>query len=264
MTDRKKSEGMDALMDMWKQSQDAFLKAQSDVADGFRKSLNEMAGTSEPAGSDPLAAWQALIKAWSPTWDWKPASPVGGAGYDFRHGQQAFFEMLEPQRWTTYAPEQLRVMLEQIASGPQFADLAMPQQQAAQAWRETLDYQDAASAMSKVMQDAWTRAYREYSKEYTLEDLKSGNVNDALQAWLNAANLSLLEAQSSSEFLEAQKKMVRASTEIRARQRDMAEDWSEAWQIPTRTEIDDLTRIVHQLRREVRELRRELNSLKNG
>ena len=66
------------------------------------------------------------------------------------------------------------------------------------------------------------------------------------------------------EFLEAQKQMIRASTEIRARQKDMAETWSEAWQMPTRTEVDDLTLMVYQLRRELREVKRELANLKGS
>ena len=132
------------------------------------------------------------------------------------------------------------------------------------AWRESLDYQQAASDMSAVMQKAWTEAYGEYSKNHSLEDLQNGEVNDALNSWLKSANEALLAAQGSSEFLDAQKRMIRASTEIRARQRDMAETWSDAWQMPTRTEIDDLTRTVHQLRRELREMKREMAKLKDA
>ena len=89
-------------------------------------------------------------------------------------------------------------------------------------------------------------------------------MNEALDAWLKAANSALLDAQSSEEFMSAQKRMIRASTEIRARQRDLAEQWSEVWQIPTRTEIDDLILTVHQLRRELREVRRELERVKES
>ena len=62
--------------------------------------------------------------------------------------------------------------------------------------------------------------------------------------------------------MDAQKRMLRASVEIKARQRDLAETWSEAYQIPTRSEIDDLTKIVHELRRELRQVKRELSSAK--
>jgi len=263
MADNKSNEGFEALADLWQQSQEAFANAQKEIGEQFQKSLNQMAGTVEREATDPIAAWQNLIKAWVPAWNGGAAPSVNWPGdLDFRKGHQAFFELLDPQKWTQYAPEQLRVMLERIAHGPQFADLAMPQQQVASAWRESLDYQQAASDMSTVMQQAWTAAYGAYSEKYSLEDLQKGEMNDALNAWLKSANEALLEAQGSSEFLDAQKRMIRASTEIRARQRDMAETWSDAWQMPTRTEIDDLTRTVHQLRRELREMKREIASVK--
>ncbi|MEM7214353.1 MAG: poly(R)-hydroxyalkanoic acid synthase subunit PhaE [Pseudomonadota bacterium] len=259
----EKDNGFDAMMDIWQQSQDAFMKAQADVAEQFKTALSGQTPSQSAPNMDPLAAWQSFIKSWSPAWDMSAmAQPQNPFTQDFRQGPDAFFSTLDPQKWTQYAPEQLRVMLDSIARGPQFADLMMPQQKAAEAWRESLDYQQAASDMSRVMQEAWTAAYKTYSEKYTLDDLKSGNVNEALDEWLKAANAALLEAQGSDIFLNAQKRMIRASTEIRARQRDMAEDWSEVWQIPTRTEVDDLTLIVHQLRRELREVKRELARLK--
>lgn len=263
MPDNKSPTGFEGLAELWQQSQEAFAKAQKEMGEQFQRSLNDMAGTTKPGNVDPVAAWQDMIKAWVPGWEGAP-SPQNPwpSNLDFRSGNQAFFELLDPQKWTKFAPEQLRVMLDRIAHGPQFADLVMPQQKVAETWRETLDYQQAASDMSRVMQDAWTQAYKMYSKSHSLDDLKQGEMNEAMSAWLKAANDSLLHAQGSSEFLDAQKRMIQAATEIRARQKDMAEEWSEAWQMPTRTEIDDLTLSVHKLRRELREVKRELANIK--
>ena len=110
------------------------------------------------------------------------------------------------------------------------------------------------------MQKAWTKAFEQYSKDFSLDDLKSGNPGEALDAWLDAANEQLLETQRSPDFLDAQRRMLRAANEIKARQAEMAEQWSEAYQMPTRTEVDDLAKIVQELRREVRQLKRELAS----
>lgn len=264
MADKNQTDDFEALGEFWQQSQESFLKAQAEVAEQFQSSLREMAQTVEREVADPFASWQQLIKTWSPVWQGAASDDTNPFSMNFRTGQDAFFQLLDPQKWTKYAPEQLRVMLEQIARGPQFADLAMPQQKMAEAWRESVDYQDAAADMSRVMQAAWVTAYESYSKTHSLEDLQSGKVNEALDAWLKSANAALLEAQGSDEFLDAQKRMIRASTEIRARQKDMAEQWSEAWQMPTRGEVDDLTLIVHQLRRELREVKRDLAKLKGS
>ena len=189
MNDKRGTEGFEQLAELWQQSQDAFVKAQQEIGEQFQQSLGQMAGFIDRGTADPLGAWQNLIKAWAPSWE-----KTGNAfpqNLDFRKGQNAFFEMLDPQVWTQYAPEQLRVMLEQIAGGPQFADLAMPQQKAAEAWRESVDYQKAASDMSMIMQDAWVKAYQDYSQNHTLDELREGKINEATQAWLKAAVISM-------------------------------------------------------------------------
>ena len=264
MSAKKEPEGFDAMINIWQQSQNAFFKAQEEVAEQFQKSLGGMSAGAQGRVTEPFAAWQSLIKAWSPVWGADESSKNFNFSTGFTNDKEMFFSLLDPQKWTNYAPEQLRIILEQIAKGPQFADLATPQHAVADAWRESVDYQQAASDMSKVIQGAWTKAYENYSSKFTLEDLQSGNVNEALDEWLKAANAALLDAQGSNEFLSAQKRMIRASTEIRARQRDLAEQWSETWQMPTRTEIDDLALSVHQLRRELREVKRELQKLKES
>jgi len=249
------------MLGMWQQGQDAFFKAQSEAMDNFAKSLSNVTDSRKDTEQDPMAAWSGFIKAWAPDWD---ANQFMSGMESFDKRANPFFAMLEPANWTQYAPDQLRIILQSIAEGPRFADLATPQYEAAEAWRETLDYNKASADMAKVMHDAWSRAYDKYSEEYTLEDMKSGEVEKALNAWLSAANAELLNVQRSPDYLDAQKRMIRASTEIKARQKEVAESWSEHWQMPTRTELDDLTKTVHELRREVRKLKRELASVKEG
>lgn len=254
--------GFEQMFDMWKESQETFLKVQKDIADNFQKSINEVA-TTPGSDEEAMANWQNFIKSWAPNWD--PAAAMGQPAADmFTKGNDAFLAMLDPANWTSHAPEQLRTILQSIAAGPQFADLATPQVEAANAWREVLDYQQAATDMAKILQEAWGVAYTQFSESHTLEDFQSGKVQAAVDAWLKAANATLLETQRSAPFMNAQKRLLRASMEIKARQRDMAETWSEAYQIPTRTEVDDLIRIVHELRREVRQLKRDVSAAKAG
>ena len=60
----------------------------------------------------------------------------------------------------------------------------------------------------------------------------------------------------SEEFLEAQRRMLRSSSDQRLQERKISEAWCEAAQLPTRGEVDELQRLVIELRREVRTLRR--------
>ena len=112
------------------------------------------------------------------------------------------------------------------------------------------------------MEEAWGRVFKRYSEDYKLEGLQSGEVKEALDAWLKVANAELLETQRSPEFMDAQRRLMRAGVEIKARQRETSETWCDNWQMPTRTEVDDMAKIVHELRREVRKLKWEVAALK--
>lgn len=248
---------MDQMFEVWEKGQQAFLKAQSEAMETFANSFKDI------KVEESFPDWENFIKRWVPDWDPNVfANKTGEFAGGFEATNNAFLAMLEPANWTQYAPEQLRVILQSIAEGPRFADLATPQQEAAATWRESLDYSKAATDMGKVMQEAWIRTLGRFNEKYSIEDLKSGNPEDAMNEWLKAANHELLETQRSQQFMDAQKRMVRASTEIRARQKETAEAWSEMYQMPTRTEVDDLSKTVHELRRELRILKREVASLR--
>ena len=253
-----KNDGFEQMMNMWTEGQAAFFKAQKDSMESFESAFS---GSKKEKDSDPFSVWQEFVQAWAPNWDVKSmmSDPLGGG---FANGREAFLNMITPSNWSPMAPEQLRTILESVAQGPQFADLATPQIEMAEAWRETLDYQQSLSNMAKVLQDTWTRTLKKYTEEYSVEDLNSGDVTGALETWLKIANDELLETQRSNEFMAAQRGMLRSSVEIKARMREVAETWSESYQMPTRTEVDDLMKIVHELRREVRKLKREMALMK--
>lgn len=262
------SNPFEQMFQAWQDGQQAYLKAQKEAFDEYSSSFGNDAGVAPGAakafemGPEAMKNWQDFINAWAPAWN--PSAMMANQSRDnmFAMGKDALHGMIDPANWMAQAPEQLRKILDSVAQGPRFADLATPQIDAAEAWRETLDYQNAAMDFSKIMQDAWGRAFQKYSERHTLEELQSGEINEALDAWLAAANEELLQTQRSPEFMDAQRRLMRASTEIKARQRDVAEAWSENWQMPTRTEVDDLAKIVHELRREVRKLKRELEAVK--
>jgi hypothetical protein len=66
----------------------------------------------------------------------------------------------------------------------------------------------------------------------------------------------LLETQRSEKYLQSQREILKASTELRLAQQDLAAFYSEVFGYPTRAEIDDVHRTVTELRREVRAVQR--------
>ena len=73
---------------------------------------------------------------------------------------------------------------------------------------------------------------------------------------METANEVLLETQRSEAFLSTQRDLVKASSELRLAQQDLAEFYSEMFGYPTRTELDDVHRTVTELRRELRAFKR--------
>lgn len=257
--------GMDQMFEVWEKGQEAFFKAQSEAMNTFNQSVENMPDMGAMNNGNSFPSWDNFIKSWVPDWDPNVfAQKSGDFAGGFAQTGNAFLALLEPANWTKYAPEQLRVILQSIADGPKFADLATPQHESAETWRETLDYAQAAADMGKVMQDAWVRTYGRFNENFSIEDLQAPNPDKAMNAWLAAANHELLDTQRSPEFMDAQRRMVRSSTEIKARQKDLAEAWSEMYQMPTRTEVDDLIKTVHELRRELRKVKREVAAMKAG
>jgi len=278
-----------SMVDMWNQGQEAFFRTQSDMARGFAEAVTSE--SPEAAQEAAMAAWQKMVPpfnapgfnqgGYNPAAMFNPetmmnaVNPMAGmanmasamasflpGGMGAAPNPMAMFTFMDPKTWAQTAPDQVRSFLQAISGGPRFADLATPQVEAAEVWREVLDYQTAAADFAGVLQSAWTTALESFSSEYSIEELKDGDVQKALDAWLKAANAALLETQHSTDFMDAQRRLLRAGLEIQGRQKDIAEKWSAAYQMPTRTEIDDLTRIVHELRRNLRATKRELADLK--
>src|SRR5206468_11112565 len=110
----------------------------------------------------------------------------------------------------------------------------------------------------EVVQGAWNNALARFMK--TLNDPKGEAITSGrqmLDAWLATANAALIEMHRSREFLEAQRKVTRSSTEYRLAEREIAEAFCEMHHIPTRTEMDEVQKTVTELRRELRGMRRE-------
>ena len=275
------------MAQMWSEGGKAMMDAQAKAGEQFQAAFAEMSSMNPPgaAGGDDLVdTWRELMAAWMPGYkDGTGAAPIrSDTIWNGSDGADMFAQMTNPMRfafpnmqymdmsktapftmdaWANFAPEQLRDILDSVAQGPRFADLAAPWMDAAQTSREWRDYQKAAAEFANVLRAAWGRAYAKYAEDWSLDDLKTGDVNGALQAWLKVANAELLSTQRQSDYLDAQKNLLRAGLDVKARMNEAAEQWAEAWQMPTRSEVDDMAKQLHDLRSTVRSLKRQLKEV---
>ena len=146
-------------------------------------------------------------------------------------------------------------------AGPGFATLWDWDRKSMKAYGAWLELQSAIAAHQAVLDSGWAEASKRFfaeiaapadDKHKPLETWRAG-----LELWLATANRSLMETQRSEAFLDAQRRLLRATLEYRLQLREMAEELCELFQLPSREEIDELSRLVHDLRRELRALQRQ-------
>ena len=79
-----------------------------------------------------------------------------------------------------------------------------------------------------------------------------------LGAWNELANEELIANQRTEEFLAAQKQLLQAAVEFRARQSEISDTIAAILGMPTQRDFDEVTRQLTELRREVRALERRV------
>src|SRR6478672_8105661 len=109
------------------------------------------------------------------------------------------------------------------------------------------------------MLEAWLQAAGKFAKDLNEKaDRKEAlsSWREVLALWVDTANSALLETQHSETYLKSQREILKASTDLRLAQQELAAFYSEVFGYPTRAELDDVHRTVTELRRELRALER--------
>ena len=177
---------------------------------------------------------------------------TAGGGFD----PQAMGKLFDPEEWRR-AGSHFDVGLEKLTEGPTYATLWDLDKKMLNVQKLWVERARDVEKYWEVVQGAWQRAVERFTK--SISDSKAAPITsgrEMLDAWLAVANASLLEMHRSKEFLEAQRRMTRSSTEYRLAEREIAEAFCEMHHIPTRTEMDEIQKSMVELKRELRAMRR--------
>ena len=173
-----------------------------------------------------------------------------------RFDAEAMKKLFDPAEWKR-AGSHFDMGLEKLTEGPTYATLWDLDKKMLNTQKLWVERARDVEHYWEVIQGAWSRALERFMatvNDPKGEPLQSGR--QMLDLWLETANKSLVEMHRSKEFLEAQRRMTRSSTEYRLAEREIAEAFCEMHHIPTRTEMDEMQRTVTELRRELRTLKR--------
>jgi polyhydroxyalkanoate synthase subunit PhaE len=261
--------GLEAVAAFWTQAGKAMLDAQQAFTQGITSAAAAMSAPSEdalPQAALPNAA--ELAKATGAVAElWTKAARLAGTMVTSVSGSPGlgkidptmvatFQAMADPRSWLAGLGG-LDVVVTRALEGPQLADLWNAERQQARVVQAWMHARQRALEHSGIVLEAWLRAAQTYAEEFGGAGDRTVDSKALMARWTETANRVLLETQRSAPYLATQAAMIRAGTELRLAQQATAERWAEQFSLPTRTEVDDLTRTVTELRRELRAMRRK-------
>jgi len=200
-------------------------------------------------------AFQKLMLAWKDL----PSSVTseGGKSAD-RITTELLQKIFDPREWlnaTGYMDETVR----RLSEGPKFADFGHIESKLVTLMGAWGELRIASIEQQTHVLAAWTKAATEFAtklNEAASKGTSLGSRSDIVAIWVEIANRHQLEMQAMPAYLENQRKLLRASSDLRLAQHELADLYGEVLGWPTRTEMDDLARMVSELRRELRAERR--------
>jgi hypothetical protein len=264
--------GFRAMTDFWGQAGKAALQAQQGIAETFAefcKTIPGMMATNSAMsfatdGTELTQAARTVSDLWAATATMSGSlmamvTNSGGNGLD-PTVEATFRAIADPRSWFVGAGG-LDSVIARLADGAQLADLWTVEREQARLAQTWIALRRRVLEHNAVVLEAWLRAGRAFSQALADHMRRRGQApagRAILDLWTSTANESLLETQRSEKFLESQAAMLRAGAELRLTQRRLAEQMAEQFDLPSRTELDDLHRTMTDLRREVRQLRAQM------
>ena len=188
---------------------------------------------------------------------WESASSQDG---HFALAMQAF----DPRRWLGMYGPAMQQPFDTLLGLPRFAFPMLDRKLLAVGAGWLVLLQRSSEHGGRLLR-AWSEACAELFAELHGAAAKGEPVHsgrELIDRFITVLNRKMQNVQRSEEFLASQRKLLEAFLSSRTHERELIELLANAFDLPTRTEIDDAHRSVHDLKREVRGLRRELDRLR--
>jgi hypothetical protein len=261
---------MRGLAELWGQGGQAFAAAQqslfADVTERIAKGSVDGLGAAFPSlapGTGELAAAHAAFaKLWSSATEVSATITQGMQKAETPDPIVA--EMLgrifDPRLWFSSTGD-MDEALQRLSEGPRLADLWDVERKFLGVFNAWVALRRRSLEHNTIMLDAWMRAAGAFARR--LNDLaeageKIASTREMLTVWVESANEAMLETQRSEAFLTTQRELLKASTDLRLAQQEVAEYYSEMFGYPSRAELDDVHKTVTELRRELRAFKRDM------
>ena len=206
--------------------------------------------------SDSTAMWSAWSDAWG--------SILKNRGMPAANTMAA--QLAEPGAWAGGLGPLLKE-LQDILGLPRFADLPGLDAGAVPSVAPAIELMAATQQYLQAAAPVWTRMCQRFQAEieqHRAEGDDPDSAGAALDLWNNVVDRTFMEFNRSDDFAKAQQRFLRAAMHHRLEVRKLAEQAAQAADLPSRSEMEEVYRRLHDLQREVHGLRRELRAGKRG
>jgi len=224
------------------------------------------------AGQNWQDALQQQIKHWQETLLKPGAFPLAtGAtswGMPMDQQWQKMMQAMMPNEISPFlppgahGPDKMRQWLEQWSSLPAVG-YTREAQEDFQKWTQLwLKYQEASKHFENIMTQVNQRSFDLLSAKLTQmsrEGVSLESMRHAYELWVEYSEVAYGEVANSTEFAQAQAMLTNTMMAIKQHAQTMIEESLQAWNQPTRKELDTAHQRIHALRKEVRQLRHQLS-----
>ena len=256
---------MKAMAELWGRGGQEFAAAQQNFFANMAKAVGQESPSGVPRAGvfDPQSltqANQAFAKLWSSAIEISQTISRNMQAGESQNPvvAQLLGKIFDPRAWFS-GTEGMDQALQQMAEGPRLADVWDTERKMLTLFNAWTALRRRSLEHNTVMLEAWLQAAGKFAKDLNEKaDRKEalGSWREVLALWVDTANSTLLETQRSETYLKSQREILKASTDLRLAQQEMAAFYSETFGYPTREEVDDVHRAMTELRREVRKLQR--------
>jgi Poly(R)-hydroxyalkanoic acid synthase subunit (PHA_synth_III_E) len=198
----------------------------------------------DPKLSDVTAASTQMMGAWTKAWQ---AALTGRA--------LPAMELLNPAAWGQEG-RNVADALESVLGTPQWSDFVSLDSETLKTFAPAVELVQIGQAYVAEVARVSADICRKFQSRLTAKGLKLDGSGEALDLWNDTVDEVLMAFNRSETFADLQRRFVRAMMAYRLEQRWLVGRLAEHYHLPTREEVDELARRVHDLERENRRLRR--------
>ena len=134
----------------------------------------------------------------------------------------------------------------------------------AQAFKSFQEYQRASVRYQTVVSSIWSDTLQNFATKLG-ERMQEGEGLDTMRdlstLWTKVADKTFVRAFRTEDYIEAQNDYLEASLSLRQHQRILSEEFQRALDQPTRSELDEVYKLLNRLRRENKSLKNDLKNV---